>query len=385
MRYFPVLLLLSCLGLLTACQSTTSVKHDPEPHFLDFSFAGYQQVAIETEADIFRLNDEAKAFVRGHVVMTKNATKRMENLVDAIFDRSDFNMLYNNQANTVAEETFTRRSANCLSLSILTYALAKEAGLGVQFREIQIPEYWTRRQGYSLINGHVNLRLFDPQEAGAMSFGAIDLVVDFDPFSPKKYFPAAVVEKNRVIAMFYNNKGADALVNEQYTRAYAYLRAAIQTDNSFQDAWANMGILYRMTGHYDWAENIYLAALQLNDNNLTIWENLAVLHRYLGREARAADIEMTVSQKRQKNPFYHYMLGEQQMELNEYQLAMSHFRRAIRLDSTYHEFYFGMAKAHYQIGDTAAALTWLKRAKRNAKVEELRDRYQNKMDLFASL
>jgi tetratricopeptide (TPR) repeat protein len=379
------LLFLFLISLLTACQTTTSVQINPNPHLLDKSFAGFENIPIETERDIFALSPEARTFVITTLNGVREPTVRIERLVDAIFDRSDFNMIYDNSANTIASDTFANRSANCLSLSIMTYALAKEAGIDVRFREIEIPEYWTRKDGFSLINGHINLRLHSELQADKIYFDNRSMVVDFDPFSPKKYFPARGVDKDRVLAMFYNNKGADALVKASYKESYAYFREALLVDPQFQDAWANMGILYRMTGHYDWAENTYTEALRLNQDNLTIWENLAVLHKFMGRDEEAREIEERVDFKRQRNPYYHFIQGEQEFEAQEYSQALAHYRKAIHLDSSHHEFYFGMAKVHAALGNKASAMSWLKKAKRRSSMDDVKERYQNKMDLFAAL
>lgn len=384
MRLPTLLVVLIVSSFLTACQSTSTADLDLNPHLLDRSFAGYENTRIETEEEIFALTPDAKLFVNKAIHSSDDPKIQIKRLVKAIFDHSDLNMIYDSSANTVAGDTFTNGSANCLSLSIMTYALARHAGFGVTFREIDIPEYWTRREGFSLINGHINLHVYDYGH-NSIYFENRSTLVDFDPFSPKKYFPAFNVEKQRVIAMFYNNKGADALVNGRYNESYAYFRAAILADKGFQDAWANMGILYRMTGHYDWAENTYEQALTIDEDNLTIWENLAVLHRFMGRFEKADDIAKTVESKRQRNPYYHFMLGELDFEAKQYELAVSHFRKAIKLDGGQHQFYFGMAKVRAAMGDRQGAITWLRRAKSNTSLDDIKERYQNKMDLFASL
>lgn len=386
MARFPSLIAVStALLLLSACQSTQTTNLNPYPYLLDEPFSGFESIPIESEQDIFQLTPEAKDFVSTTLQGISNQEKRIEALVAAIFNRSDFNMLYDNSANTTASQTFANRSANCLSLSIMTYALANDAGIHVKFREIEIPEYWTRKEGYSLLNGHINLKLSAYNPAAVLNFKIRSMTVDFDPFSPKKYFPANKVDKSRVIAMFYNNKGAEALVENNHTQAYAYFREAVLTDNQFQGAWANLGILYRKTGHFDGAESVYNEALRLNNDNLTIWENLAVLHRHMGRHDNADEIIDKVESKRRNNPYYHFILGEQQFDSGDYNLALTHYRRAIRLDNSHHQFYFGMAKVHAAMGDKESALSWLKRARSNTTLEDIKERYQYKMDLFAKL
>ena len=122
-------------------------------------FPSYIHFPVETEEQVFALSDEAKAFVDEAIKQEDDQRQQIKVLVAKIFDRSDLNLLYRGNANTVASDTFQNRSANCLSMSIMTYALASYAGFDASLQDIDIPEYWTRRDGFSLLNGHVNVRV----------------------------------------------------------------------------------------------------------------------------------------------------------------------------------------------------------------------------------
>src|SRR3546814_4316460 len=60
-----------------------------------------------------------------------------------------------------AAETFETRSGNCLSLVILTAALARPLNIDVRYRFVPRARTWTRTQGMVLQNGHVNIELRD--------------------------------------------------------------------------------------------------------------------------------------------------------------------------------------------------------------------------------
>lgn len=371
--------------VLAGCQSTQNAKIDIHPHLLDMAFYGHENVAIETREDIFRLGPEADRYLTRLILSNPDPADRMDQIVRDMFDRTDFNLLYDGKANTIANDTFNNKTANCLSLSILTYALAKNADLKVRFQEIQIPEYWTRRDGYSLLNGHINLRLEPPEDKNILHLTERSVVVDFDPFSPKKVLPSVVVNKNRVIAMFYNNRGADALLSGDYLKAYAYFRESILTDDQFKPSWINLGILYRVTGHYDWAEHTYEQVLEIDPSSLTTMENLAILHNIRGNKTKFRDIMREVESRRRSNPYFHFIRGEEKRENGEHEMAISHYQRAIRLEHDKHEFYFGLAKSYAALGDMTASEKYLRRAKRFAPFDDEKSRYQSKIDLLSKL
>ena len=309
----------------------------------------------------------------------------MEALVEAIFNRSKLNLLYQGDANTNANDTFHFQAANCLSLSIMTYALASEAGFNAYFQEIIIPEYWTRRAGFSLLNGHINIKILAPKQADVFVLSSQSYQVDFDP-QPLRYgFPKKVVSKQAVLSMFYNNKGADAFLQKDYVTAYAYFREALMVKPNFDSAWVNLGILYRLSEYFPQAEKAYQHALAINSDSLTALENLAYLYTFTGRNEEAEKILVKVGAQRNNNPYYHVNLGEQEMEQKHWHQALTHFRRALALDKGKHEVYFGLARAYYEIGELQQSERYFKQAKNKASNKHDEDKYQSKLEFLRRL
>lgn len=369
----------------SACQSTVVQVPHSDHLFYDQGYLGYSQVNIESEQQVFYLDDSAKAFVESTIAPMNNKFDQMEALVKAIFDRSELNLLYQGDANTTANETFHAQAANCLSMSIMTYALAIEAGFNVDFQEVMIPEYWTRRGGFSLLNGHINLKMLAPNDPTVFVFSKRSYQVDFDPQSARRGLPKKTVSKKAVLAMFYNNKGADAVLRKDYVSAYAYFREALFTQPSFQAAWVNLGILYRLSHYYPQAESAYQHALFMNSDNLTAWENLAYLYKATGRNAEANEILVKVESQRNRNPYYHVDLGEQEMEQEHWDQALAHFRKALAIDRSKHEVYFGLARVYFEIGELQQSERYLKQAKNKARNKHDEEKYQSKLEFLSSL
>lgn len=371
--------------ILTACSSNSNSGFVAAPMVYDQGFALHKNIKVETEQTIFYLDDSAKMFVEQTIGKVKKPTDKMKELIYSVFDRSKMNLLYQGEANTVASETFYAKAANCLSMSIMMYALANEAGFDVTFQEIMVPEYWTRRQGYSLLNGHINLRISPRVPPHIFSFRRPRYNVDFDPQYTRYSLPNRVASKQDVMAMFYNNIGADALVKHDYDKAYVYFREATLYKPKFQSAWINLGILYRHKGFFDKAEEAYRYALYLDGKSLTAAENLAYLYYHTNRQKEADDIMVNVRNKRKKNPYYHLNLGEEQFEKANWQQALAHFRKALTLDRNKHEIYYGLAKTYYEIGEVAESQRYLKIAKNKATNDHLESRYQSKLNFLHDL
>lgn len=369
----------------SACQSTVVNIPITKPLLYDQGFPGFSQIIIESEQQVFYLDDKAKTFVALTIKPMHNNAEQMEALVKAVFDRSKMNLLYQDDANTNANDTFYSQTANCLSMSIMTYALATEAGFEVDFQEIMIPEYWTRRSGFSLLNGHINIRMMAPKQPNVLEFHRRSFQVDFNP-QPLRYgFPKKLVSKQTVLSMFYNNKGADAFLRKDYVSAYAYFREALVVKPNFDAAWINLGILYRVSEYYPEAEKAYQYALVIHPNSLTALENLAYLYTFTDRNIEAANILAKVETYRNSNPYYHVLLGEQDMEQKNWEQALAHFRRALALDRGKHEVYFGLARASFEIGELRQSERYLKQAKNTSINKRDEDRYRTKLEFLSNL
>jgi tetratricopeptide (TPR) repeat protein len=382
MKFFSVLLIAI---VFMGCQALPHVSVNHKALLYDQGFEGFENIFVESEKEIFELNDEAKTFARSAIKGVFKPKEQIQALVQHIFSRSDLNLLYRAEANTGANQTFHNRAANCLSMSIMTYALANELGFGVRFQDIEIPEYWTIREGQSLLNGHINLQILPRPSREHIRFITQGFEVDFDAQATRPHFPKTLLKLNQVIAMFHNNNGTDALIKKDYVKAYAYFRAAILQAPNMSPVLANLGYLYRLTGHYEFAENTYLQAINKDKNNLTAWGNLSHLYRYMGQNEQSIEIVDRITRKRSSNPFFHINLGDKAFEKQQWNTALEHYRRALKLDKTYHEVFFGLGKTYFELGNIQRSHYYMNLAKKRSRTEQQYAVYQGKIDILASV
>jgi tetratricopeptide (TPR) repeat protein len=380
---FMVLIVLFCTGCVSSKQTNASLV--PAQQLLnDAAFTQFDSYSIEKPQDIFFLDEEALAFITETTTGLQSDEDRIARLIHRIFARSELDLIYEASANTVASETFKNASANCLSLSIMTYAMAKQAGFKTDFQKVNIPEYWTRRAGYSLLNGHINLRIQAKIRNTVKTFYEDSFVVDFDPPSRSNRFTTDYVTEQTVLAMFYNNKGADALLKQNDELAYAYLREAILADDSYPGTWVNLGLLYRKKGFTDLAMSSYKRAINLEEDYSTAWENLAVLYQQIGNLKAASEINARLEAKRNENPFYHQMLAEIDRDEGRLDNSILHYEKAIKLNNRQHQLYYGLASVYFEKGDLASSQRFLKLAKRKAGKSRAADIYLGKLSALSN-
>ncbi len=355
------------IPLLAACQSYSSEQANkvipPTNIYLNSAFKSDNYIHIEIEEEIFQIDDAMRSMVKQKLTHDLTARQKALTLLEHLFTKENVALKYVGSANLTAREAYHSQIANCMSLTIMAYALAKEAGMNIYFQDVAVPEYWTRNGQYSLLTGHVNLLVKENTAVNKqLVWGAKNTQIDFDPFISKKKFPAKIIDKNRLLAMFYSNKGVDALVDNNFPVAYQYFKKATLVDSHLASAWGNLGILYKLAGHYELAEQTYRYSINLKGNNLTTLGNLALLLRSQGRNDEASLIELNIHKRRIRNPYYHALLGNEALFSHNYEDALKHYKKAISLDDEQHEFYFALAKIYFHQNEVNLAQRALRKA-----------------------
>jgi tetratricopeptide (TPR) repeat protein len=341
---------------------------------------------IETEQEIFSLDDEMRKLVNDKLRNNLTDKQKAIILLEHIFNEKHLSLQYKGNANIIASEAFHSKTANCMSLTIMAYALAKEAGLKVIFQQVNVPEYWQRSGSYNFITGHVNLIINDRISSKRVNvFGDQPIRIDFDPYIAKQTFPVKRINKNTILAMFYNNKGASALVNKNYPLAYTYFKSAIEKDKTFNSAWGNLGVLYRLTDHYEASENVYRHVLKTDKQNLTILDNLSILMAVQGREADALLVRSYVNKMRLTNPYYHALMGNEAFIDKLYKKSEQHYNKALSLKNQEHEFYLGLAKAYFMQGKVNLAKISMRKAIRHNRFDSTNQLYVAKLNFLKGI
>ena len=290
MKWYQLSLWLILVVFTQGCSVTNSSTPAALSNvYLDqhFEFSG----KIESEQDIFSISPAMQHYVRSRLLNKEGTRIKTKILINDLFSEKYMNIEYSPHANFTPAETFEKGLANCMSLTLLSYVLINEAGLDGRFMSVSLEENWTVSPQATLLNGHVNLEVRPLAASGEVVYQAAEgYVIDFLPMLNNKIGAKKSLSKSQIIALFYNNKAADALADRDYTLAYQYLKQATLSAPNLASVWGNLASLYRQTGHIQQAENLYHHALSMAPNNLTIQENLALLYKLTGRSEQAQKI-----------------------------------------------------------------------------------------------
>jgi tetratricopeptide (TPR) repeat protein len=280
-----------------------------------------------------------------------------------LYSTEHLRLSYEALTTRTASEAFEARAGNCLSLVIMTAAFAKTMGLETRYQQVRAEDLWVRDGNLVHLVGHVNLALGRGQSIVHRASSPVEwLTVDFIPLEDAQHLRSLVIGEDRVIAMYYNNKAAEALSGGMTGPAYWWARAAVQADRRYAAAAVTMGVVMHRQGLLDKAELAQRAALQLDPD---AQEGAQVLRRLKAVEP--------------DNPITAHAAGMLAFQSGDFVRARDAFRSAVRRAPDDQEFHFMLAMSHQRLGDTQQAIEHLQRAQALAPTADRRRAYAEKI------
>ena len=266
-----------------------------------------------------------------------------------------------------AAEAFAARSGNCLSLVVMTAALARALGLEVGFQNVRGDDQFRREGALTMRTGHVNLVLGErPRQPDWRSAGTDALlrqvVIDFLPQETARGLPVDPISQAQVLSMFANNRAVEALLARAPAEAYAWLREALRHDPRSAAAYNTLGVVYQRAGHLAEAAAAYTQVLALDDRQVAAMANLAQVRRAQGREAEARAWDSRRAALEPHPPFHFLRLGQAALDRGDLPGARALFQRELRRQPDAHEAWLGLARVHLAQGDSVQAEQALRRA-----------------------
>jgi Tfp pilus assembly protein PilF len=368
--------------LLASC-GTTRVNVRPENVFNDQLFSAPSERI--NAVDVFALSDEMKHYVNAEISDHLRAKGRQQGLIDALYNKNQLKVEYDAAKTRNAAQTFKDRTGNCLSLVIMTAALAKELDMQVTFQRVLTDDTWARSGGLYFSIGHVNLIVGKPLLSLRNKFDDSQITVDFLPAGETRGQRSSPLSQETIIAMFMNNRAAEALARGNVSDAYWWAREAIVQDPGFMSAYNTLGVLYRRQGGLVEAEIAFTHVLQHEPDNIQVMSNLALVRGDQGRANEAAQLNAKIAALESHPPFHFFNLGMAAMKDKNFKVARENFAREISRDAYNHELHFWLAAAYSGMGEMGLSRKHLAYALEYSTTRKSGEMYAAKLDRLKSV
>lgn len=309
--------------------------------------AALEQRMLDTDRlvpdiELLAVDTAMRDFMAQHIEADLDGWDLVARLQELLFSPEYLNVQYDASANLTAAETFAQRRANCLSLVNLYIAMARHLGLQAQYQTAQVRPQWDRRGELLVLSEHINA-------LGSLG-GNSQYIVDFTPDVQLQQQTAAVITDQQALALYFNNVAVDHLVNQRIDEALAWFRYALATDPDLAIAWNNLGSTWNTAGDDELAEYSYMKAAWLDRNYPTAVNNLARFYSLRGNEVEAERYRRAVQRYNNRNPYYHYVLGNIAYSEQDYRQAQQHYQQAIKRNRLEPDFYLALGLTYRELG-----------------------------------
>jgi tetratricopeptide (TPR) repeat protein len=313
-----------------------------------------QQVGAATAAHLivpFEVDGSVRAGIEKRLRPTPTELRTLNSVLNFIFE--DLNLHYALNPTRTAVQTFHDQRGNCLSFVNLFVGLARERGLNPFYVEVTDYQKWNHRAGMVVSQGHI--------VAGMYLDGELK-TYDFLPYRPKAYKDFKPIDDLTAAAHYYNNLGAEALMDGDLARATELLVIATRIAPRFEKAVNNLGVAKARGGDLPGALELYQKGLAIDPDNAMILTNMTRAYQELGRTKDADDLLARIEASNTSNPFFFVYQGEMALSRGENQKALDYMVKALRLDTEAPEVHVGFVKVYLAMGEMDKARHHLERA-----------------------
>ncbi len=361
-----------------AISPSASTPASTNDFFRDELFAPLPE-KIDAKA-IFAVNDAMRRYLRTEIGHQLRMKGKQQGLYDALYAKTQLKLEYDAVKTLTAAEAFELRNGNCLSLVILTAALAKELDVPVYFHRVFAEDTWSRVGGIHFASGHVVVTLGRAPTAYRVVSQVNDLLtIDFVPPSPTHRFQSYGVGEETILAMYMNNRAAEILSLGDTAAAYWWARESIIQDPTFISPYNTLGVIYKRMGNFAAAENVLKHVLTHEPRNLQALSNLALVLDENGHREDAQRVRTQLAKLQPDPPFRALNLGMQAMRNGDFLGAKTLFNREVSVNYYSSEAHYWLANALLALGETKAARAHLDIAAQSSTNRRDADIYQAKL------
>lgn len=369
------------IGLLAGCASTTTPKAPPTQEAPSLTqlinHSLFTLEAVPSEQQLFQLPQQEQqkfmAYVNANRVLGESDELILYNYIESSLD----GFTYHGDTLT-ASQTLEKAHGNCISLAIVTQAYANVIGLETAFQEMTSEPVYAKEGNLVFIANHFRTKLYKPLEKqeGQIIFIRPGVIVDYFPSRGSFYFGSADI--NDLIAKYYSNLAAEALLQENYNLAYSLLTKANLFTPDDPELFNLAAILHKRVDDQATTHRIYQSAFDHQLESLNLLSNYKALAEDIGNEMLVEQINRKLDQT-EKDPYQLIVLGETEALSGQYLPAKKYINEAIDKAPYLSEPYVALAKVRYQQGHLGATKRLLEQAMKLERDETQRSVYAAKL------
>ena len=310
-RFFcRVIATLTVMSTLAACAINPMVPPAPAAVWHDALFEWSATRVTLTQEELFALEPTLLLKLADPALKKLSNARRLEHMMKLLYGQEMLRFDYSAGHSTTAQQTWLDRRGDCLSLTVLAYAMGRHLDLDPEMQEVKVPPLIDRRGNVDYYNHHVNVlfRRSGPMQTLEGRLSSTDMVLDFEPQVGSR-LRGHVLTDAGILARFYNNLAAEFLAKNQRPQAYAHFKAAIAADANYAPSYTNLATLYRSAGLLADAERLLRQSIAMSEVPDVPLHLLQQHLEALGRLDESKAVQTLLQNRRTQDPYYWAALG----------------------------------------------------------------------------
>ena len=344
------LLLVAVIGAGAGCTSndtasTMAVSKNTINWQALYSHEGVSQETVFEPNDIYALPETEKAAFLKWFNAPHNQSVDPHYRLANYLERTLHGFTYNGSTHTAAQAALLD-NGNCLSLAVITAALASVAQIDLKFQKMNSPPVFKKQGDIMMLSSHVRTKAFnivedeEHEDDGSLRI-LVPASVIIDYFPSYGNVKGNYVSQDAVSAMFYRNKVALALVENNVSKAFWLADKALKLAPGDPENVSAMAVVLRRLNKTEEAERLYKHAIAHDVTDITLLSNYLSLLSRQNRAQEAAEVAKLLNRQNDDNPYSWIALAREHMDREELVKA-EHFlgkaeQLAPYLDDVYRE------------------------------------------------
>lgn len=283
--------------------------------------------------------------------------------------------------NNTAQVALEQLKGNCMTLALVTSALAQLADIETGYKVIYQQPLMDYKDNIFISSNHIRTYLYKKAEneakKGELLLQRAALVIDY--FPDNNDVAGKQISAARFHAMLYNNLAADALLQGDSDRAFFLSQKALQQDAGFTPSANMIALLYHRKNAFAEANQWFEYGMKQQDNQVTLLTNYRVLAEKMDNQQLLEQINQRLLNNDDDDPYAWLALALDAERHQQFSHAKLYYEKLLEKAPYLHNANLALLTLYLQEQNFSAAQKVVEQAIEYAYEPERRKFYDTKL------
>jgi Tfp pilus assembly protein PilF len=371
------IILLLCVITLQSCATQNSAVQIQQP-ITSASFFQKPTDLPELEQLFYLTEKQQQHFLSYFHSPAQTSYPKEERLYNYLQNK----LLYFNYegANSSAQVALEQLKGNCMSLTLVTSALARLANIEVGYKVIYQEPMIDYKDNIFISSNHIRTYLYkevDEAKKGELVLQRAALVIDY--FPDNSDVAGKTINASRFYAMLYNNLAADALLQGESDRAFFLSQKALQHDPTFTPSVNMIALMYYRKNAFAEATQWFDYGMKLEDNQVTLLSNYRGLAEEMDNQQLLENINQRLLNDTDDNPYSWLALALDAERNKQFSHAKLYYEKLLEKAPYLHNANLALIRLYVQEQNFSSAQSVVEQAIQYAYEPTRREFYSTKL------